>query len=1471
MSGLEIIGLAASLASIADATKKIYVFVEDVYKADEQRREILQQLRCLEDISETMEWIKQRLSEDEWEKRLDLSKPTNPAYGLKVALDKIEDLAHIDANNLRVWRTWGKVKWHYKKKKLEPLFLEVHRYGTNFIPILIRAQTKILSKDGSSTRTMMKQIEEDRKKDEEANKLLLLTNEEDRKKREEAGVTKMTTLVKEVEDLGVIAKARQIEEAKEYQKKVEKWLSILEFQSRQEAILAKVKREQGSSIGRWFIESDAFKVWRDGKLGVLKGLGEPGAGKTVLSSLIVDELQKQSPLTPVLYIFLEKAESHRQTPEALRGSLLKQLIQFNEAGLNTAIRDAFEKAFKRGASPDENITRALLKAEVQAYSHVFVIVDGLDEASDDSRDFVEEDLEGLDPEKIKILTMSRINTVESLRERFCNGCGTTCIRYHKCVDCFESQCDMCKNEGFDNIFFCISCYDGGKRCLHGTSHEMEETTDTKYEVEISTPDEEIERFVHASILADMPKPASETSTGRNVGKNELARSCAKLPALFEEVQTFVTQKAAGRFLLAREYVKSFKKKYSLADIRRMLRTEGSGELAPLYAEDIAWIVEKQDIGPLARRVLSVVYHAKRNLTLLELQQALATNDGDTGHDPEAIIHEDTIINATNGLIRIERLLSDDQDVDVIVRFDHLTRREYFDSSWQLWFSSGQVDIANTCLTFMNFEEFAKRFPSEELFKAREKDLPFISYAVQFWGDHVRDIGLKSTEIVEKAVTYLKDPSRVRAYIQAAWAANTRHKDKWDVRSSIHPLHICGWFGLEHLIPALGYSVADIDIKEMTHHQTPLMYACRRGNIETVKTFLELGANVNKQSQKGRTPLFEAILRLQNSLISQDPGKGSKVQKKGFNSKADIEKSERIVKLLLSAGTGVNKVNLDIQNPELRQRTVLITSIAYKQVSIALDILSHTDLDVNIADSEGTTALCLSACLGMTDVVARLLQFPSINIDQADKDGHQTALLFASRSSPTPDVVELLLSKGADPNKPDAHGKAPIFMSLQASNPDIFEAFETVSEIDLHCTDGDGRSLLHWAAEFGNLSAINKLEAKKLSIESQDKLGTRPLHDACRHGNAEAADMLLKFGADQSAKDKLGRTPVVVALQYGHEDLVNICKVHGEELLLIDLPAWSLATTRQLDAIARLISTEPLCLNIREPRTECSALHCVLVENDMEESTVQTEILRTLLSDGKMDPDEPDRYGQTPLHYAAIYGNYEATRVLLEHKARPDVLDNFGFTPLLIAHKNQYTNQNLAVAIALIEEDVTIDESRLNLDDLLLAALKLESSTAVSYLIKAGASRMATDADGRTADIIAENSKNKDLIKALRDFTSRRVKPPMRAMSSKCVIPQLRDVNEEATEILDLIKHNKVTFNDTATSELDTRPIFARSVHIGQDVEYEAAEDIEAKMMPYSVPRARGEDEVKKMLGDMSLSIPSTFRDRNLMAERLQAV
>ncbi|KAE9370539.1 ankyrin [Stipitochalara longipes BDJ] len=222
--------------------------------------------------------------------------------------------------------------------------------------------------------------------------------------------------------------------------------------------------------------------------------------------------------------------------------------------------------------------------------------------------------------------------------------------------------------------------------------------------------------------------------------------------------------------------------------------------------------------------------------------------------------------------------------------------------------------------------------------------------------------------------------------------------------------------------------------------------------------------------------------------------------------------------------------------------------------------------------------------------------------------------------------------------------------------------------------------------------------------------------------------------------------------------MNLCKNEGnnkvEDSLQTlgpeDLPVWSLVFLRDLKLLTLLISKGAL-LDCKEPGTKSTLLHLAIIENanDLNGSVDRFDILRQLLTAGKMSPNVPDKYGHTPLHIAALEGSVQATEILLEHKAKLEELDRFGRTPLMISSKFG----NLGVALTLINAGAKIDEFKVDIDKLLLAAVANRNIKAMEQLLLARADRLAQDDYGRTTDLIARQVGGMELLKILQGARS----------------------------------------------------------------------------------------------------------------------
>ncbi|CAM9164627.1 unnamed protein product, partial [Heterosigma akashiwo] len=64
-------------------------------------------------------------------------------------------------------------------------------------------------------------------------------------------------------------------------------------------------------------------------------------------------------------------------------------------------------------------------------------------------------------------------------------------------------------------------------------------------------------------------------------------------------------------------------------------------------------------------------------------------------------------------------------------------------------------------------------------------------------------------------------------------------------------------------------------------------------------------------------------------------------------------------------------------------------------------------------------------------------------------------------------------------------------------------------------------------------------------------------------------------------------------------------------------------------------------------------------------------IRRCIESGNHDLDEQDHNNYTPLHWAAMYGHFEVTKLLCEAGADPEIRNDNGNTPLLLASEKGF--------------------------------------------------------------------------------------------------------------------------------------------------------------------------------------------------------
>ena len=94
-------------------------------------------------------------------------------------------------------------------------------------------------------------------------------------------------------------------------------------------------------------------------------------------------------------------------------------------------------------------------------------------------------------------------------------------------------------------------------------------------------------------------------------------------------------------------------------------------------------------------------------------------------------------------------------------------------------------------------------------------------------------------------------------------------------------------------------------------------------------------------------------------------------------------------------------------------------------------------------------------------------------------------------------------------------------------------FFVESKFKLISITKDGRTLLHWAADYGNVDIYQSIMEKVSDKNPKDKTGITALHCAADVGHPGICQLILNNVTDKCPKDKKGHTPLHCSARKGH--------------------------------------------------------------------------------------------------------------------------------------------------------------------------------------------------------------------------------------------------------------------------------------------------------------------------------------------------
>ena len=521
--------------------------------------------------------------------------------------------------------------------------------------------------------------------------------------------------------------------------------------------------------------------------------------------------------------------------------------------------------------------------------------------------------------------------------------------------------------------------------------------------------------------------------------------------------------------------------------------------------------------------------------------------------------------------------------------------------------------------------------------------------------------------------------------------------------------------------------------------TPLHFACERGDLGLLSSFLDCCDNVSVlfliQNNKGANPMF----------INVKTTKGDQTILHLACQKNDI----RVMKGLLEAGANANLTDGFGFTPLMR---VLIG----KTVNCS-DVLKHLpnleDLYVNTCQLPG------SESSGM--------------IQPSNPQG--TELIVS--------CIEHLISSGASLEVQDSFGRSALHIACIFGHSTLLHLLAPSGYFHHMLTkDNSGCTPLYYLYNFGHCECSRNIltdfptslqntpnGATPTHLTAVDEEGQTLLHYACRKGYISLTTELLEAGADPTVQDNQGNTPLHYVCERGS---IHSLK-HFISKCLYSHTLWQIPNNKGVTPLSVRVSSGQTVLHLAcqvcdgdlmrelfqaggDPKIQdnqgCTPLHFACERGDLGllssflDCCDNVSVLFLIQNNKGANPMfinvKTTKGDQTILHLACQKNDIRVMKGLLEAGANANLTDGFGFTPLMRVLIGKTVNCSDVLKHLPNLEDLYVNTCQLpgsESSGMIQPSNPQETELIVScieHLISSGASLEVQDAFGRSALHIA---------------------------------------------------------------------------------------------------------------------------------------
>ncbi|CZS79719.1 unnamed protein product [Fusarium graminearum] len=846
------------------------------------------------------------------------------------------------------------------------------------------------------------------------------------------------------------------------------WLTPIDYSSVHNDTIK--TRQPGTC--QWFLDSEKYQAWLEASKQTMLCQGIPGAGKTILTSVVVhDIIQRfhENSNVGIAYIYCNYRKQDDQTIDKISASLVKQLAE-RQAAFPKVIQDLHNLHKPRKTRPLAEELSETLRLLVETHDRVFILLDALDECLTSG---------GSRSELFKLLIWLKENPRVNL---FMTS------RYVSDVE-EELQSDIIKMEIRASKEDVGNYLDSRLACL---SDLVKKNKDLRDEIRTKV----IEAVDGMFLLAELH-----------------ARS---LEGIF----------LPNQIRHALETLPTGTNAYDETYLCAMNRIESRGNTKDFAKKILAWITcaRRPLTTPELRHALAVQVGDTDldDSNLPEIGDVVAVCAGLVAVDKESDIIRLAHYTTQQYFERTKDEWFPNAETDITDAC--ITYLSYTSFRGQLTYP-GIIAEAIPPVRFYDYVAInlghhsrKSQTMSKKLIEFLESDQP-AKAAAQHLLCEVEDKTWPDEDI---------DVDETGEYESDHWPIS--HSSPVD-SPGMEGLHLAAYFGIVAGVDALASKGKDVNVTGYLD-RTPLAWAAKNGHIAAVSVLLSNGANANSTDEDCRTPLawaaknghIDAVNVLLKSTLDQTPisaavrsGHIEIVERLLRNSEFNINTKnqngetllfhavrrdgESIVKLLLA----VDDVEVDSMNKY--GSTPLSHAVSFKFEGIAKLLIGSGKVNANINarfGHHGETLLMIAASHGTEGVVRALLKSGLVQVDARDVNGN-AALIKAIRGN-YEGVVELILATGtAGVSMEDNEGYSPLTWAALKGHESIARLLLEVGHAGVDSKDSHGLTPLQTAIRTWKKPIVWLLLEHGAEFDEEIRANMRPLSES----NKEEISVVMK--------------------------------------------------------------------------------------------------------------------------------------------------------------------------------------------------------------------------------------------------------------------------------------------------------------------------------------------------------------------------